>query len=185
MARVYALVAVALAVSACRSAAAPASPTAGSVLVVLVRHAEAEPDGTRDPGLSAAGRRRADDLALSVYQAGLEAVYATEYRRTQETARAVAARAGLDVTVVPYGSGPVEAYAERLAAEIRARIGRSSGAHAVLVVGHSNTTPALAQALLGSAVPPIAEDEYGRTITIVLTPEGAHLAPPAPAGRTP
>lgn len=150
------------------------------LLVVLVRHAETEPDGTRDPGLSASGRERAGALAQRLGRARVRAVYATEYRRTQETAAPTAAQAGLDVRVVPYGTGPLDAYAARLADEVRGLLSDGSlrAGNVVLVVGHSNTTPALAEAFLGQSVPPIAEDEYDRVITLVLRADGtASLAP--------
>ena len=145
-----------LALGACRTVPPPALAR-----VVLVRHAETAPDGTRDPGLSAAGRRRADALAARLD--GLVAVFASEYRRTQETAAPAAEAAGLAVTVEPFGGEPMEASVARLAAAVRAA---AVPGGTVLVVGHSNTVPAVAEALGAGPVAPIAEDEYDREVTV-------------------
>ena len=171
MTRASALFLVAVSFAGCRSAAPPApEPGPEAVAVWLVRHAETAPDGTRDPGLSDAGRRRAEAYAARFANARVRAVYATEYRRTQETAAPLARQEGLDVTVVPYGSGPLDVYTQGLVERVRARLDAPDydDSEGVVVVGHSNTIPALAEALLGAPVPPIAEDEYDRNIGILV-----------------
>ena len=175
MHRLGRLAACLLVLGACRSAAPPPAP---SLQVVIVRHAETAPDGTRDPSLSDAGRERAAALASRLAPERVVAVYATEYRRTQETARAIADAAGLDVTVEPVG-GSVDAFIDRLADRVRGHVAADGGT--VVVVGHSNTVPALAEALAGEPVAPIAEDEYDRVVGVTLTATGGRLtAPPAP-----
>lgn len=169
----------------CHAGIGHASESEG-LLVVLVRHAETAADGTRDPGLSERGRNRAADLARRLAPLRVRAVYASELRRAQETAAPTARQEGTDVRIVPYGAGPLRTYVERLEAEVRRSLadGRLQAGDAVLVVGHSNTTPALAEALLGHRVPPIAEDEYDRIIGILLRPDGtATLAPRTLARR--
>ena len=47
---------------------------------------------------------------------------------------------------------------------------RSPGRH--VVVGHSNTTPALVERLGGDALSPIEELEYDRIYVVVLGPDG-------------
>ena len=56
--------------------------------VILVRHAEKniEPNNP-DPDLSPAGQRRAQELARMFSGAGVNTIYATQYKRTQETVR--------------------------------------------------------------------------------------------------
>lgn len=142
--------------------------------MVLVRHAETAPDGSRDPGLSAEGHERARRLSALVGDGELRAVYATEYRRTQETAAPVAEGAGVDVTVVPYGAGPLDGYAAAVAALVRQDLADDPGG-VVLVVGHSNTVPALAEALAGQPVAPIGEAEYDRVVRVRLRSGGASL----------
>jgi broad specificity phosphatase PhoE len=131
-----------------------AEPPAPAGVVYLVRHAEKE--NGDDPALTAAGRARAEALAARLEGRGIERVLATDTRRARETAAPVAKRLGLSVDLYDPGKLP------ELAAEVR-RAGRS-----VLVVGHSNTTPALVLALGGEPGPPIAEDEYDRLYRVEL-----------------
>ncbi|WP_460832446.1 SixA phosphatase family protein [Lysobacter humi (ex Lee et al. 2017)] len=130
---------------------------------VLVRHAEKASDDPRDPTLTEAGQRRAERLAWSLRQRPVTAVYATPLRRAQQTAAPVAREHGLPVTTYEAAASPVET-AQAL------RAAHASGT--VLVVGHSNTVPAIAAALCGCAIGPIAETEYGRRITLTVLPDG-------------
>ena len=113
-----------------------AAQQADGTVIYLVRHAETAPDGTPDPALSGEGRARAARLAAMLGAAGLEAVHTTPYRRTRGTADAVASAAGLQPR--EYDPRALEAFAAQLVGE--------GGTH--LVVGHSNTTPALVRARL-------------------------------------
>lgn len=135
------------------SADAPGSPAAE--LIVLVRHAETAPDGTRDPALSEAGLGRAGRLAAFLEDAAFTDVLTSPYRRTRQTAAAVAGSVGIE----PESYDPRAL--ERLARDLLARPGRH------LVVGHSNTTPMLVELLGGEAGPPIDEDEHGRIYVLV------------------
>lgn len=136
------------------SARGPAVPTDGAVLI-LVRHAETEPDGTRNPPLSPPGRERARRLAEVLIDAGLDAVYSTDYVRTRGTAAPVAERLALGVAL--YDPRDLHAFAGQL-------LGRGERA---LVVGHSNTTPALVEALGGEPGEPITESEHDRLYVLV------------------
>ncbi len=80
----------------------------------------------------------------------LSAVFATQYKRTQETVAAVAKAKGLSVEVIDANDTPA------LAARIRGVTGK-----AVLVAGHSNTVPEIAAALGASDPFAIEDDEYG------------------------
>src|SRR6266540_2414733 len=82
-------------------APAPAGPLpaqGGPITVFIVRHAEKGP-GTPDPSLTDAGRRRAAELARAVGDAHPSALFATEFKRTQETLAPLATATGLSVTV--------------------------------------------------------------------------------------
>lgn len=129
-------------------------------IIILVRHGETEPDGTRDPALSGVGVVRAGRLAALLADAGLTAIHSTDYRRTRGTASPIAEATGLDV--LAYDPRDLPAFAARLRS--------SPGRH--LVVGHSNTTPALVELLGGDPGPPIAEDEHGRIYVLVPAEEG-------------
>lgn len=144
---------------------AEAAPAA---VYIVLRHGEKADDGSRDPALAEVGKARAARIAAALRDAPLQAVYATAYRRTQSTAAPAAAAHGLQVRTYEAG-GPAAAFA----AELRAAHPRGT----VLVVGHSNTVPALAAALCACPVAPMAEDAYGRWIEVRVTADGrARLA---------
>jgi probable phosphoglycerate mutase len=75
--------------------------------LLLARHGETDWNrelrfqGHSDPPLNASGRRQAEQLAERVAGESLVAVYCSDLRRAHQTARIVADRLGLDVTVVP------------------------------------------------------------------------------------
>lgn len=132
--------------------------------VIFVRHAEKASVPTEDAGLSPAGQRRVEELRRQLVDAdvvaGIDAVYSTPFRRTEETARPIADALGLPVFT--YDVADTEAIIEYIVREHKGKI--------ILVVGHSNTLPAL-MADMGASkkVPPIAEDEYDN-IYIVSIP---------------
>lgn len=159
-ARALAVIGAALLLVGC---ATPRDDAASSTTFVLVRHAEKAADDPRDPGLTDAGKARAARLAASLADAPLRAVYATAYRRTRDTAGPAAAAHGLQVLIQD---------AREPAADFAARLRAAHGAGTVLVVGHSNTVPAVAAALCACPVAPMREDEFDRRIEIRVGPEG-------------
>lgn len=136
---------------------------ADELRVVVVRHAEKAADGGRDPVLSAAGQQRAQALAKLLGDQPPAAIYATQYRRTQLTAAPSAQASQQRIHVRPAGES-----AASLAAHLRHDRPRGT----VLVVGHSNTVPALVEALSGQAVAAIGEDEYDHVFIVTLPAEG-------------
>ncbi|OZC04237.1 SixA phosphatase family protein [Rubricoccus marinus] len=130
--------------------------------VYLVRHAEAADDGSRDPALSARGHERARRLAMRIGRA--DAVYATPYRRTRQTAAPLAKASGVEVVVVPIGDGGVPGYVDDVVARVQV-LPRGSVA---VVVGHSNTTPQVAGAFSGEALAPLDHDQYDQLFVVSL-----------------
>ena len=122
-------------------------------MVIVVRHAE-RADGVAtmapasDPELSEAGKARAQKLAAMLGDAGVVAIYTTQYRRTKDTATPLGDKIGVSYEAVPSGD---------MAGLVRKIKSHKSGA--VLVVGHSNTVPVLVKAL-GGPVVTVADDEY-------------------------
>ncbi|NNF49012.1 MAG: histidine phosphatase family protein [Woeseiaceae bacterium] len=132
--------------------------------VIFVRHAEKAATPADDPGLSPAGQRRVAELTRQLLDAdvvaGVDAVYSTAYRRTVETAQPVADALGLAVNT--YDAADTEAIMESIVREHKGKI--------ILVVGHSNTLPALIGNMGASKkVPEIADAEYDN-IYIVSIP---------------
>jgi broad specificity phosphatase PhoE len=130
---------------------------AAAQMVIVVRHAERADSGAAvgaamtsapDPELSAAGTTRARALAAMLKDAGITAIYTTEYRRTIDTARPLADA----LTLAP------EVVRAREQAALIAKL-KAHTAGAVLVVGHSNTVPAIIKALGGPDMT-VGEDEY-------------------------
>jgi broad specificity phosphatase PhoE len=155
---------LALTIGAC--ATPPTLHTVPVTTYVLVRHAEKATDDPKDPSLSEAGRARAARLADALAEAPLRAAYATAYRRTQATATPVAQRHGLTVTTYD-ASMPATGFATNL------RVRHPDGT--VLVVGHSNTVPAIAAALCGCTVAPMRDDEFDRWIEVKIAADGTAL----------
>ncbi len=127
-------------------------------MVIVVRHAEradggaaapgATMAGANDPELSAAGKARAQALAAMLKDAGVTAIYTTEYRRTKDTAAPLAEALKITPEVVT----------SRDQAALIAKI-KANTKGAVLVVGHSNTVPAVIKALGGADVT-VADTEF-------------------------
>ncbi len=153
--------------------------------IIFVRHAEKALAPEDDPGLSPAGQRRVAELTRQLVDAdvvaGIDAIYATQYRRTQETAAPLAD--ALDLPINQYDASDTEAILETILKRHKGKI--------VLVVGHSNTVPVLIANLGASKkVPVIAENEYdniyiisipwfGKTKTIRLRFGEPYRPPPA------
>jgi len=131
--------------------------------IIFVRHAEKALDAGDDPGLSAAGRRRVAELTRQLRDAdvvaGVDAIYTTQYRRTQETARPLAD--ALDLPINQYDAMDTESVLETILKRHKGKI--------ILVVAHSNTLPELIANLGASKkVPPIAENEYDNIYVISI-----------------
>lgn len=131
--------------------------------IIFVRHAEKAAEPADDPGLSETGQRRVAELTRQLKDAdvvaGIDAVYSTPYRRTQETAQPIADV--LDLPIHTYDPSDNEAVLETILKEHKGKI--------VLVVGHSNTIPVLIADLGASKkVPPIDESEYDNIYIISI-----------------
>src|SRR5262245_19806045 len=72
-------------------------------LIFVVRHAERADAGMQaqtDPPLSVAGEARAQKLAAMLADAGVKYIFATEFKRTQDTAKPLAMKTGVAVEQV-------------------------------------------------------------------------------------
>ena len=118
----------------------------------FVRHAEKGPEKT-DPELSAIGQQRAEQLAKLLIDSDLAAIYSTPYKRTQQTAQPLAQQ--LDIKVESYAARASEQLLELL----QQRQQNS------LIVGHSNTIPALVR-LAGGHAEDLTEQHYGDMFVI-------------------
>jgi len=135
----------------------PEPPDPPPRILYMVRHAE-KASGS-DPGLTEEGRQRAERLAEVLKRTHLVAVFASEKRRTQETALPTARDHGLDLTVIDQVHD-----LDCLLAELRALPG---GAEALLV-GHSYTLDDILEGLGIRAPPAISTSIYDYFFVVLL-----------------
>lgn len=126
--------------------------------ILFVRHAEVDPPArgvsNADPALSARGRARARLLADFVQDidvvAGIDAIYATKFKRAQQTAAPVAKRLGLKVDIAdPH---EVTAFMNQVLRKHKGQI--------VLIVADSDTIPPMIEELHGSKHVKIGPMDY-------------------------
>jgi len=130
-------------------------------MVILVRHAEKAAVAGNDPPLSEVGTERASALAVAMAASKPSAIVVSNLQRTALTAAVVAKQTGVTPTVVGMEGGS--------AGHIAAGATAVQGSKGVgLVVGHSNTVPAIIKALGGPTLPDICDATYGNFF--VLTP---------------
>ncbi len=153
--------------------------------VIVVRHAE-KVDESKDPLLSAAGQARAEALALALANARIDAIFTTQLQRTRLTAAPLAKSRGLTPIVVD-ATADAKAHAKAVAVAVLAR----PAGEAILVVGHSNTVPAIVAALGGPEGLAICDNEYTSLFVLTIPASGPvrvirrHVrAPPDPLART-
>ncbi len=127
--------------------------------IIVVRHAEKNIEPTnQDPDLSTAGQARAQELARMFGNAGVNAIYATQYKRTQETVKPLADRLGLSVNVVD----------SKQTKELVRQILTNHRGQTIFVAGHNNTTPEIVNALGGGNFPVIPENEFDNMFIVTV-----------------
>lgn len=141
----------------------PSRDATAPLTFVVVRHAEKATDDPDNPSLSAAGQARAAALAARLRGTPLVATYATEFRRTQQTAQPTADAHSLPVTAY-YARGPAD--------EVASQWKQAHRTGTVLVVGHSNTVPELVAALCGCSTQPMDDTEYDRLSLVRIGADG-------------
>ncbi len=125
----------------------------------LIRHAEKERGEAyqKDPVLTSEGVKRAENWAKVFKDIPLDLVYSTNYNRTKATALPTAASKKLDVKMYD----PSNLFDEEFKEETKGKT--------VLVVGHSNTTPAFANAILNEKkYEDLADDENGGLFIVTV-----------------
>lgn len=132
--------------------------------IILIRHAEKETSPSvdqNDPPLSAEGKQRAERVAKRIGKFRPGAIYSTNYKRTRETVELLANRR--NKTVETYdASKPKELAAAILASKTKR----------VVVVGHSNTIPPLANLLTGKDIFKNLQDTEYSVIWVVRIKNG-------------
>lgn len=126
--------------------------------VLLVRHAEKAATPPNDPPLTTDGQTRAQTLARVVGDAGVRAVYASQFARTQQTVQPAATQRGLTVTQL--NASDTDALINDILSNHRGET--------VLVAGHSDTVPLIIDKLWGGQVAPINETEFDKLFVVTV-----------------
>jgi broad specificity phosphatase PhoE len=142
--------------------------TSDSTTVIVIRHAEKDLSGAADPKLTAEGEARAATLARMFGSPGahgsIDAIYVSPTVRSRATAEPLAAVLHLTPVVAPADD----------AKDLARRALREHAGGRVLIVGHSDTVPAIVAELSGDRdIRSIAGTEYG-TMYIVTVPRFGH-----------
>ena len=130
--------------------------------IILVRHAEKDTtNGGDDPGLTTRGEIRARKLAVMFPNAKPDELYATPYKRTRQTLAPWAASAKL--VIKDYDASRLDEFAGQL---------KLLSGKTIVVAGHSNTTPALANLLLSTDRYKLWEDEVYNKLFVITIRKG-------------
>ena len=123
----------------------------------FIRHAEKDRSdkNNRNPHLTQEGFLRAAKWGLVFENVPFDAIYSTDYNRTKETAQPTAEMKGLGVKLYD----PRNLYSPEFSAATKGKT--------VLVVGHSNTTPAFVNTILKEAKHKDIDDRNNANLYIV------------------
>jgi broad specificity phosphatase PhoE len=135
-----------------------------ALILILVRHAEKKivPPENKDPDLSPAGLARAEELRKMFADTGITAIYATQYKRTQQTVKPLSDKLKLPVTQVEAKK------TSELVKQIRAR----GAGQVIFIAGHNNTVPEIIAALGGPQLPIIPEEEFDNLYILIVQSDG-------------
>lgn len=167
----------------------PATPTPpSSPVLYVVRHAE-RVDDSRNSDLSDLGLRRAQALVPEIAPPVL-AIYSTDFCRTVQTAQPLAKKWSIPIHVIVTGHPAadlsscqptvdvdlIEVHDIGLdASKLVDHIRRDLSSGSTVIVGHSDTVPAIVAALGDGQFEPftIAHDEYDNVFRIDMAPGSA------------
>jgi phosphohistidine phosphatase SixA len=127
--------------------------------VMLVRHAEKklEPDNP-DPDLTPEGFARAQEIARVFGNAGVNAIYATQFKRTQQTVKALSDRIGVPVTLLNANQTD----------ELVSQIQTAHRGETIFVAGHNNSVPAIISILSNEKFADIPDNEYDNLFIVTI-----------------
>jgi phosphohistidine phosphatase SixA len=134
--------------------AAQAAESTENYTIYLLRHAEKQADGSKDPALTDTGKTRSKKMAKWLQDKNVTDVWSSDYIRTRDTAGPLITELGLQLHI--YDPSDLEDLAMQL----------TKRRHNAVVVGHSNTTPELARLLCDCEVSDMEETEYDRLIVV-------------------
>ena len=132
--------------------------------LILVRHAEKKivPPENKDPDLSPAGTARAEELVRMFGDSGIGAIYATQYKRTQQTVKPLADKLNIPVTQID----------AKKTADLVKQIRAQNAGQVIFIAGHNNTVPEIIAAMGGPQLPIIPETEYDNLYILTVYNDG-------------
>jgi len=133
--------------------------------IYLVRHSEKDltSNNHSNPPLSQCGEQRSENISNFLKDVNLDAIYSSDYIRTQNTALPTALSKGLEIS--EYNPQELEDFSKLLIANKQD----------VLVVGHSNTTGVLAGLLVGEEIGAFDLDVYDRVYQALMYKNSGRL----------
>ncbi len=132
---------------------------------ILVRHAEKISDGSKNPDLTDEGKKRSQNLVSILKQTSIQAIYSTDFIRTRETVSPLAKSKSLEI----------KGY-EAFKTEVINKILKDNEGGTVLICGHSNNIPWIANYLVGAEKFKNFEDNEYSNILIVTVAERGKVA---------
>ncbi len=154
-----------LVVASSGDAIAAAGRDTTATVVILVRHAEKnEHKPGADAGLDPKGMVRAQELKRALIDAGVKAVYASQFPRARLTAEPLARALGDSVRI--YDANRNDLLAERIRGHHRGQT--------ILVVGHTDSMGEFFEALTGTMLNEGSAIAYDRMYVISLLADGRH-----------
>ena len=130
----------------------------------LVRHAEKDTSVKDEPPLTEAGLERAARIADILKGTRIDAIYSTMTMRTMLTVDSLA-----DIKAMK-----IKPYDNKGLKQLLEDIKNSKEDNRIMIVGHSNTIPSIANTLAGSDVfkNTFAENEYDNFVIVMTTKSG-------------
>ncbi len=135
---------------------------ANTTTYFFIRHAEKDlsnPDN-RNPQLTEEGKKRSQNWAKVLIDTKVDMVFTTDYIRTRETASPIAQSKNLETTLYDPRDLNNPGFQQKTK-------GKTS-----VIVGHSNTTPAFVNKVIGKEkYATIDEKDYGKLFIVKITSE--------------
>ncbi len=137
-------------------------PSSEITTYYFIRHAEKDRSDAseKDPHLTGEGHKRAQDWSMILQHIKFDAVYTTNYNRTKETGRPIAAKNNLEIT-----SYNADTYFDTT-------FQSATKGKTILIVGHSNTIPEFVNAVIGKKKYEHIDDANNGNLYIVTLTEG-------------
>jgi len=132
---------------------------------ILIRHAEKGDDGTKDPDLTDKGRIRAESLVNLLENTKIDAIYSTSLKRTKNTVAPLSKVKNI----------AVQRYEAFKGEEIDTMIKQYKGG-TIIIVGHSNNIPWIANYLTGNETYRNFEDSDYENVFVVSVIEKGKTA---------